>query len=73
MIVGKSGKYSIEQFMKTVSIGGGSFSFDEKSILISSNQTGVFNAFVLPVKGGESSQLTFSKDDSIFALSFLTS
>ena len=64
-------KYSIEQFMKTISIGGSSFSFDEKSILFSSNQTGVFNAFVLPVKGGESSQVTFSKEDSIFALSFL--
>ena len=64
-------KYSIEQFMKTISIGGSSFSFDEKSILFSSNQTGIFNAFVLPVKGGEPSQVTFSKDDSIFALSFL--
>ncbi len=64
-------KYSIEQFMKTVSIGGSSFSFDEKSVLFSSNQSGVFNAFVIPVEGGEPSQLTFSKDDSIFALSFL--
>ena len=64
-------KYSIEQFMKTISIGGSSFSFDEKSILFSSDQTGVFNAFVLPVKGGEPTQVTFSKDDSIFALSFL--
>ncbi len=57
--------------MKTVSIGGSSFSYDEKSILFSSNQTGVFNAFVIPVKGGEPSQLTSSKQDSIFALSFL--
>jgi dipeptidyl aminopeptidase/acylaminoacyl peptidase len=64
-------QYTIEQFMKTISIGGSSFSFDEKSLLFSSNQTGVFNAFVIPVVGGESSQVTFSKDDSIFALSFL--
>ncbi|MGO9572516.1 MAG: S9 family peptidase [Desulfomonilaceae bacterium] len=64
-------QYSIEQFMKTVSIGGSSFSFDEKSILFSSNQSGVFNAFVIPVAGGEPSQVTFSKDDSIFAMSFL--
>lgn len=64
-------QYSIEQFMKTVSIGGSSFSYDEKSVLFSSNQTGVFNAFVIPVAGGEPSQLTFSKQDSIFALSFL--
>jgi dipeptidyl aminopeptidase/acylaminoacyl peptidase len=64
-------KYSIEQFMKTVSIGGSSFSFDEKSILFSSNESGVFNAFVIPVAGGKPSQVTFSKGDSIFALSFL--
>ncbi len=64
-------QYTIEQFMKTISIGGSSFSFDEKSILFSSNQTGVFNAFVIPVEGGTPSQITFSKDDAIFALSFL--
>lgn len=64
-------RYSIEQFMKTVSIGGSSFSYDEKSVLFSSNQSGVFNAYVIPVEGGEPEQITFSKDDSIFALSFL--
>ncbi len=64
-------KYSIEQFMKTISIGGSSFSFDEKSILFSSNQSGIFNAFVITVTGGEASQVTFSKADSIFALSFM--
>lgn len=64
-------KYSIEQFMKTVSIGGSSFSFDEETILFSSNETGIFNAFEIPVAGGKPSQVTFSKGDSIFALSFL--
>jgi dipeptidyl aminopeptidase/acylaminoacyl peptidase len=64
-------KYTIEQFMKTVSIGGSSFSPDEKTILFSSNQTGVFNAFAIPVTGGEPSEVTFSKEDSIFALSFM--
>jgi len=57
--------------MKTVSIGGSSFSFDDKSILFSGNQSGIYNAFVVPVQGGEPSQLTFSKEDSVFALSFL--
>jgi dipeptidyl aminopeptidase/acylaminoacyl peptidase len=64
-------KYSIEQFMKTVSIGGSSFSSDEKSLLFSSNQSGIYNAFVVPVTGGSPSQLTSSKQDSVFALSFL--
>lgn len=64
-------KYSIEQFMKTISIGGSSFSPDEKSILFSGNQSGIYNAFVVPVQGGDPKQLTFSKGDSIFALSFM--
>ena len=64
-------KYSIEQFMKTISIGGSSFSFDEKTILFSSNQTGIFNAFTVPVTGGKQSEITSSKKESVFALSFL--
>jgi len=63
-------QYTIEQFMDTVSIGGSSFSQDEKTILFSSNKTGIYNAFTIPVEGGEPAQLTFSEDDAIFALSF---
>ena len=64
-------KYTIEQFMKAVSIGGSSFSFNETAVLFSSDETGIFNAFMVPVAGGKPSQLTFSKGDSIFTLSFL--
>ena len=64
-------QYSIEQFMKTISIGGSSFSFDEKSILFSSNQTGIYNAFTIPVTGGKPVQVTHSKQNAIFALTFL--
>jgi len=63
-------KYTIEQFMDTVSIFGSSFSFDEQMILFSSNKTGIYNAYTLPVKGGEPTQITNSTDDAIFALSF---
>jgi len=62
--------YTIEQFMNTVSIGGSSFSPDEQTILFSSNKTGIYNAFTLPVTGGEPTQITNSTDDAIFALSF---
>ncbi len=64
-------KYSIEQFMKTVAIGGSSFSYNEKTILFSSNRSGIFNAFEIPVAGGNAMQITHSKGDSIFALSYL--
>ena len=63
-------QYTIEQFMDTVSIGGSSFSHGEKTILFSSNKTGIYNAFTIPVEGGEPTQLTYSEDDAIFALSF---
>ncbi len=64
-------KYSIEEFMNTVSIGGSSFSHDEQKILFSSDQSGIFNAFVVPVEGGASTQVTFSKTNAIFSLAFL--
>jgi len=63
-------KYTIEQFMNTVSIGGSSFSSDEQTLLFSSNKSGIYNAYTLPVTGGEPTQLTHSTDDAIFALSF---
>lgn len=63
-------KYTIEQFMNTVSIGGSSFSPDEQTILFSSNKTGIYNAFTLSVTGGEPTQITNSADDAIVALSF---
>lgn len=63
-------QYTIEQFMDTVEIFGSSFSADEQKILISSNQTGIFNAYTIPATGGEPTQITQSTDDAVFALSF---
>ena len=63
-------QYTIEQFMNTISIGGSSFSADEKAILFSSNQSGIYNAYTVPVAGGEPTQITQSTDNAIFAISF---
>jgi len=63
-------QYTIEQFKNTISIFGSSYSYDEKTILFSSNKTGIYNAYTIPVEGGEPTQITDSKDNSIFALSF---
>jgi dipeptidyl aminopeptidase/acylaminoacyl peptidase len=62
--------YTIEQFMNTTSIGGSDFSPDNSKILYSSNQTGVYNAFEVPVTGGEPRQLTNSTDNSVFTISY---
>ncbi|MCI0690597.1 S9 family peptidase [candidate division KSB1 bacterium] len=63
-------QYAIEQFMNTTRIFGSSFSPDEKTLLFSSNKTGIFNAYTVPVAGGEPTPLTDSKDNSVFAISF---
>ena len=56
--------------MATVSISGASFSADESRILFSSNESGIFNAYVLPVSGGTPTALTKSITDSTYAVSF---
>jgi dipeptidyl aminopeptidase/acylaminoacyl peptidase len=63
-------RYSIEQFYDNLSIGGGSFSADEKKLLVSSNQTGIYNVFALNLDGSGEEQLTFSDEESYFAVSY---
>ena len=63
-------RYTIEQFYDNLSIGGGSFSADETRLLVSSNQTGIYNVFSLNVDGSGEEQLTFSEDESFFANSY---
>jgi len=63
-------RYTIEQFMATVNIGGASFSADESRILFHSNETGIFNVYAMPVGGGKPVQLTHSKTDSHYAVGF---
>lgn len=64
-------QYTIEQFMDTISIRDSSFSHDEKDILFSSNEAGIYNAYSIPVRGGKPTQITESEEESIWAISFL--
>jgi dipeptidyl aminopeptidase/acylaminoacyl peptidase len=63
-------QYSIEQFLSTTAINGASFSADESRILFSSNKTGIWNAYTMPVTGGEWTPITASTTDSTYAVSF---
>jgi dipeptidyl aminopeptidase/acylaminoacyl peptidase len=63
-------QYTIDQFMAVVRVGGASFSPDEKRILFSSNQSGIFNAWSVPVGGGSAAQLTRSTTDTTYAVSY---
>jgi dipeptidyl aminopeptidase/acylaminoacyl peptidase len=63
-------RYTIEQFMATTTITGASFSQDEKRILFSSNASGIFNAYTIPVTGGTPQPMTSSTTDSTYAVGF---
>ena len=63
-------QYTIEQFMNTVRVGGGSFSSDEKSILFHSNKSGIFNVYSVSIAGGSPEQLTKSTKESTYAVSY---
>ncbi len=62
--------YTIEQFMDNEAIGGGSFSYDNSQLLLSSNRTGIYNVYTTPVTGGEMTPITQSDSTSIFATAF---
>ncbi|MGG5487231.1 S9 family peptidase [Gaetbulibacter sp. PBL-D1] len=63
-------QYSIEQFMNNEAVSGGSFSPDNSKLLISSNRSGIFNAYTVPTTGGEYTQITASDSISYFAVSY---
>jgi dipeptidyl aminopeptidase/acylaminoacyl peptidase len=66
-------QYTIEQFYATIGVRDASFSSDEKRILFSSNQTGVYNVYSIPVTGGVPTPLTMSTTDTTFAVSYFPS
>ena len=61
--------YSAAAFHNTTSYSGASFSADESRLLISSDTTGVWAVYSVPVAGGESKQLTNSAGP-VFAQSY---
>ena len=68
-------KYSAEAFFETTTYGlagagGYAFSPDGSKLLISSDETGVFNAYALPVDGSPAQQLTDSTDNAMYAMTW---
>ncbi|MDE3743857.1 S9 family peptidase [Maribacter polysaccharolyticus] len=62
--------YTIEQFMDNEAIGGGSFSPDNGNLLVSSNRSGIYNAYTIPAQGGDMMPITQSDSTSFFAESY---
>ncbi len=63
-------QYSIEDFLKNTSYGGGDFSPDGSKLLVHHDASGVFNAYAVPVGGGEPTQLTTSTEDAVLTVSY---
>jgi len=66
--------YTAQQFYDSTSFGLGSsgghvFTADGSHVLINSDSSGVFNAYLLPLAGGEPVMLTDSASNAIFASS----
>jgi dipeptidyl aminopeptidase/acylaminoacyl peptidase len=63
-------QYTIDQFMSNESVYGGAFSADESKILVTSNKTGIYNAYAIGIEGGSMQPLTRSEKSTIRAQSF---
>lgn len=63
-------RYSIEDFMATTVFWGTSFSPDGRRVLVSSNQSGVYNAYAISLDGSDPEPLSRSTDNSVFSVSY---
>ena len=62
-------RYSMEQLLGSVTVGGGSFSADESKILVHTNETGVFNVYVIDRETKTRTAIT-EGEQTTYAVSF---
>jgi len=62
--------YDTESFYDTTSLFGSSLNTDGSAVLVSSNETGIYNVYRVPVDGSPKIQLTNSDKDSTYAVSW---
>ena len=62
--------YSAKEFYKTTSVFGSSINADASAVLISNDETGIFNAYIMPLDGSTPTQLTHSTNESIYVVSW---
>jgi len=65
------GNYSIEDFYRSTSVGGGYFSPDGAKMLISSNETGIYNLFEIDLATGAKTQLSFSTQETYEPIGYM--
>lgn len=64
-------QYSIEQFYQNTRYSGGAFSPDETRLLVSSDETGIFNLYEIGIADGSKKQITFSDKETFFAIDYV--
>lgn len=64
-------QYTIEQFYKTTSFGGGSFNKSEDRILLHDNSSGIFNVYELDLRTKAKTPKTSSAKESFFVIDYL--
>ena len=55
-------QYTIQDFLGTTAFAGASFSPDNSKVLVSSDLSGIFNVYAVPVAGGDAQQPQPSPD-----------
>jgi dipeptidyl aminopeptidase/acylaminoacyl peptidase len=63
-------KYTINQFYENISVGGGYFSPDETTLLINSNESGIYNVYAIDIASGQKTPMTYSTEESYSAQSY---
>jgi dipeptidyl aminopeptidase/acylaminoacyl peptidase len=64
-------QYTIDQFYKNIRVIGGNFSTDESRLLVSSDQSGIFNVYEIPIASDTMKQITHSTVESFFAIDYV--
>lgn len=63
-------QYSAADFFKTTTVFGSSINHKANAVLVTSDASGVFNAYRYPLDGSKPSQMTFSTKNSTFGVSW---
>ena len=63
--------YTSAQLRKTITITAAAFNVNDSKILVSSNESGIFNVHEINVADKKSTALTNSKEDGMYAVDYL--
>jgi dipeptidyl aminopeptidase/acylaminoacyl peptidase len=64
-------QYTIEQFYKSSEVFGGDISSDDKKMLVTSNENGIYNVYEIDIASGQKQAITKSDKESMFANSYV--